>query len=137
MEAKARILNVNVSPKFSREVALAIKGQKIDKARKILEDVISLKKPIELKRHNKEVGHHNGKPSRYPVNVSKAFIDLLDNVVANAKYLGAEESRLRVASIEVYRGRHKRTLGSKPLGKVKVRSRRASILIIVKEDEKK
>ncbi|MBR9689364.1 MAG: 50S ribosomal protein L22 [Candidatus Altiarchaeota archaeon] len=137
MEATARLINVNMSPKFSREVALAIKGKSISKARTLLEEVIAIKTPIELKRHNKEVAHKRGKPGRYPVKVAKNFIELLDNVLANAKYKGADEEKLIIDTIEVYRGRHKRTLGSKALGKVKVRSRRASVFLVVKERETK
>jgi large subunit ribosomal protein L22 len=136
MEVKARLWNVNMSPKYSREVAVAIKGLPVVKAKKLLEGVAAKETLVVLYRYNKEVPHHKGKPGRYPVKVAKHFIKLLDNALANAKYLGADEARLRVDSVEVYRGRHKRPFGSRPLGKVKIRGRRASVLMILKEEEK-
>lgn len=137
MEAKARLWNVNMSPKSSREVAVALKGMRVEKARKYLEGVTTQKTLVQFRRYNKEVPHHKGKPSRYPVRVAQHFLKLLDNAMANAKYLGADEKKLLVDNVEVYRGRHKRPFGSKPLGKASQRSRRASVLMILKEEEKK
>jgi large subunit ribosomal protein L22 len=136
MEAKARLWNVNMSPKFSREVALSIKGMEVGRARKFLEGVVDKDTPVELRRHNKEVPHHRGKPSRYPVKVAKNFLQLLDSAVANANYLGAEKGKLRVSRVEVYRGSHKRTPGAKSLGKAKVRGRRASVLMVLEDEGK-
>lgn len=137
MEAKARLWNVNMSPKYSREVAVALKGMPVVKARKFLEGVVSKETLVRLRRYNKEVPHHEGKPGRYPVKVAQHFLKLLESAMANASYLGADEKKLFVDSVEVYRGRHKRPFGSKPLGKASQRSRRASVLMILKESENK
>ncbi|MBR9681087.1 MAG: 50S ribosomal protein L22 [Candidatus Altiarchaeota archaeon] len=136
MEAKARLSNVHMSPKYSREMALAIKGKNILRARKILEDVVTLERPIELKRHNKEVPHKYGKPARYPVKVAKNFLELLHSAIENAKYKGADEAKLIVDNVLVTRGYHKRVMGSKALGKAKVRGRRANVLMVLKEEVK-
>lgn len=136
MEAKARLWNVNMSPKYSREVAAAIKGMPVERARKFLEAVAAQQELVVLRRHNKEVPHHRGKPSRCPVKVARNFLKLLDNALANARYLGADEDKLRVSMVEVYRGRHKRPLGAKSLGRVSVRSRRASVLMVLREEKK-
>lgn len=135
MEAKARIRDVNMSPKFSREVAVAIKGMPVDKARRFLEGVVNKETLVVMRRHNKEVPHHKGKPSRYPIKVARKFMELLDNAVANAQYLGADEGKLRVQSVEVYRGTHKRSPVAKALGRSSVRGRRASALMVVGDGE--
>lgn len=131
MEAKAKLQDVNMSPKFSREVAVAIKGMPVTRARKFLEGVVNKETLVVMRRHNKEVPHHQGKPSRYPVKVAKKFLELLENAVANAKYLGADEGELRVQSVEVYRGSHKRSPVAKALGRSKVRGRRASVMVVL------
>ena len=136
MEAEARLWNVGMSPKYSRELALAIRGKTLVKAQKIIQDIIDMKKPLELKRHNTEVPHHFGKPSRYPVKVAKYFLGLLDNVKANAEYKGADSEKLKIKRIEVYRSFPKRSPGSKPLGKAKIRGRRTSVYVVVGDGEK-
>lgn len=137
MEANAKMNNVEMSPKFAREVALAIKGKTVEKARVFLTDVTEMKQHVELKRHNKEVGHKKGVPARYPIKVANYFLKILKNAEENAKYKGADEKKLFIDKVEVYRGYHKRTMGAKSLGKAKVRGRRASVILKVKEMEKK
>ena len=124
-----------MSPKYSREVAVAIKGLTVNEARTFLNLVAEKKKAVLLRRHNKEVPHHHGKPSRYPVKVAKHFIGLLDNAVANAVYQGADEKALKINSIEVYRGYPKKTMGAKAIGKAKQRGRRTSILMILGDEK--
>ena len=136
MEAKARLWNVYMSPKHSRELALNIKGMSIIKARKFLKDVSEMKQLVVLKRFNKEVPHHKGGPARYPVKVSKHFSKLLENAVSNALYKGGDEENLKITTIEVYRGHPKKTMGAKSIGKAKQRGRRASILMILTQDDK-
>lgn len=137
MEATARMNDVEMSPKFAREVAVAIKGKTVEKARTYLEAVTEMKQHVELKRHNKEVGHKKGVPARYPIKVANYFLKVLKNAEENAKYKGADETKLFIDRIEVYRGYHKRTMGAKSLGKAKVHGRRASVILSVKEMEKK
>ena len=131
MEAVARMWNVDMSPKYSRELAVEIKGMTLEKARKRIQEIIDMKRPLVLRRHNKEVPHHYGKPSRYPVKVAKHFMKLLDNAEANAEYKGGDPEKLRILRIEVYRSYPKRSPGSKPLGRAKIRGRRTSIMIVV------
>jgi len=136
MEIKARSWDVYMSPKYSREVGVAIKGMPVTRAITFLERVVEKKQTVELKRYNKEVPHHFGKPSRYPVKVAKHFLRLIDNAVSNAAYQGADEARLVIDHIEVTRGHPKKTLGAKSLGKVKQRGRRTNILLILGEAAK-
>lgn len=136
MKATARSWNVNVSPKFSREVASAIRGMPVRKAREFLRGVVNMKQLVVLKRHNKEVPHHKGKPSRYPVKVAKHFIEVLENAVANAEYQGLEGDELKITQLEVYRGTPKRNLGSRALGKVDRRGRRTSIFMVLEGESK-
>ncbi len=136
MEAKARLWNVYMSPKHSRELALNIKGMSVIRARKFLKDVIDMKQLVVLKRFNKEVPHHKGGPARYPIKVSKHFSKLLENAIANAVYQGGDEENLKITTIEVYRGHPKKTMGAKAIGKAKQRGRRASVLMILTQDDK-
>lgn len=131
MEAKSKIINAPVSPKYSREVAVTIKGMTAEKAKKFLEGISEMKTPLILRRFNKEVPHHYGKPSRYPVKVAKQFLKVLENAVANAVYMGADEKDIVIIDAHVSRGQHKRPMGARPLGKSKQHTRRANISITV------
>ncbi len=136
-EATARAWNLNVSPKYSREIAAAIRGMKLDRAVEFLERVIDRKQPVVLRRHNKEVPHHYGKPARYPVKAAKAVLAVLENARANASYQGMDEEKLVIYRIEAHRGVHKRPFGAKPLKKARVRGRRTNLVVVVREVEKK
>jgi len=136
MEAKAKIKNVYMSPKYSREIAIAIKGMSITKVRKYLQDIIDLKKPVVLRRFNKEVPHHFGKPGRFPQKVARQFNKLIDNGVSNAVYRGADESQLIISDAHVTRGYQKKTPGAKAIGKAKQRGRRANVTLTLYQDDK-
>ncbi|HDR53073.1 MAG TPA: 50S ribosomal protein L22 [archaeon] len=126
--ATAKAMNLNISPKFSVEVATNIRGMQVDKALRFLEDVVAQRRPVILRRHNKEVGHHHGRPGRYPLKVANAFMELINNAQANADYLGLE-SPLVILSVEAHRGIHKKPWGGKAIGKARKRARRTNLII--------
>ena len=136
-EAVARAWNLVVSPKYSREIAAAIKGMKVDKAIAFLERVIEMKQPVVLRRYNKEVPHHYGKPARYPVKAAKAILKVLENAKANALYQGMDEEKLYIYRIETHRGIHKRPWGAEPLKRARIRGRRTNIVIVLREEGEK
>jgi large subunit ribosomal protein L22 len=56
---RAALREKNISPKHSREVALAIKGSSIEKAREFLENVIAKRLAVPYRRYNNEVAHRS------------------------------------------------------------------------------
>ncbi|MFN3622394.1 MAG: 50S ribosomal protein L22, partial [Nitrososphaerales archaeon] len=50
---KASLREVDLSPKWSREVCAAIKGMRLEDARRLLEDVVKRKRMIPYKRYRK------------------------------------------------------------------------------------
>jgi len=106
---KASLREVSISPKHAVELAREIKGMTLEKARRYLEEVISLKRPVSFKRYNKKVPHRRGLrgwPSgRYPVKAAKFFLKLLDNLENNAENKGLDTSRLKIVHCAAYRGR--------------------------------
>ena len=104
--AKALGRELTISPKLSREVAGMVRGMKVDKAIKALEDVVALKRPVPLKRYNKRVSHKQGVgPGRYPEKVAKAFLNVIQSAVANAEYKGLDVDSMVLRTITVSRGR--------------------------------
>jgi large subunit ribosomal protein L22 len=108
-QVRARLSEVDISPKGAREVALAIKGMSLAQARDFLKAVIEKRRPVAFRRYHKEGAHRRGlegfHSGRYPVKVAKNFLELLDNLEANATYKGLDLDRLRLIHVAAYPGR--------------------------------
>jgi large subunit ribosomal protein L22 len=97
-----------ISHKHAREIAVAIKGMSIEKARDYLQDVVRLKRAVAFRRYNNEVGHKSDTgimSGRYPQKAANEFIKLLDNLESNAEYRGMDLDRLRIVNATVHKGR--------------------------------
>lgn len=104
--AKASGKEVPVSPKRSYELANAIRGKPLAKAKKYLEQVIALEVPVPYKRYDNNVPHRRGMAAgRYPVNTAKAFLKVIKSAEANATALAMAKDKLKVAHISVNLGR--------------------------------
>ncbi|MHA1821746.1 MAG: 50S ribosomal protein L22 [Promethearchaeota archaeon] len=103
--------DMKVSHKNTREVCHTIKGMKLDKAKKFLENVIYKKQAVPFKRHNKKVGHRHGMhefkwaAGRYPEKSARLVYEVLTNAEANAEYKGLDTDKLRIIHIAVMQGR--------------------------------
>lgn len=96
-----------ISHKHAREVAAAIRGLSIDKARDFLEAVINKQRAVKFGRYKTQVGHRSDPgimAGRYPVKTAKEFIKALDNLEANADYKGLDMYRLRIVNTTVHKG---------------------------------
>jgi large subunit ribosomal protein L22 len=104
---RASVREKDISHKHAREIAKAIKGMSIEKARDYLQEVISLKRAVPFKRYNNEVGHRSDPgvmSGRYPEKAANEFIRLLDNLEANAEYKGMDLDRLKIISANSHKG---------------------------------
>jgi large subunit ribosomal protein L22 len=97
-----------ISPKAAREICACIKGLSLEAAKKLLEEVINLKRPIPYKRYFKKVPHRHelsGWPAgRYPTKAAKYILKVLKNVEANAENKGLDTSRLYIIHAASHRG---------------------------------
>lgn len=99
---------LKISPKAATEICRAIKGMKIEEARKLLEEVIGLKRAIPYKRYKKEVPHRRLQErwyaGRYPVKAAERILRLLEELEANAEYKGLDLEKLRIVHAASQRG---------------------------------
>lgn len=97
-----------ISPKAAREICASIKGLSLEDAKKMLEEVIALKRPIPYKRYFKKIPHRhelNKWPAgRYPVKAAKYILKVLKNAEANAENKGLDVSRLYITHAASHRG---------------------------------
>src|SRR3989338_3258115 len=95
MTEKNNIATVNakslgISTKISVEMCNAIRNQPIAKARRLLQDIIDMKRPLKLTRFVGDRGHKPGKlaAGRYPIDLSIIFLKLMRSLEANAETKG-------------------------------------------------
>jgi large subunit ribosomal protein L22 len=106
---RASIREKDISHKHSREIAVAIKGMSIEKAREFLESVIARKVAVPYRRYNMEVAHRSNIrdgffAGRFPQKAAHEFLKLLDNLESNAEYKGMDLDRLRIVNSAVHKG---------------------------------
>ena len=108
--ARARGIEVPISPKKTYEVLNAIRGLPLDRARTVLEDAAALRRAIPFRRYNQETAHHIGVgPGRYATKVVKNILKILENAEENAEYEGMDADRLYVKVAASGRGRIRKT----------------------------
>jgi large subunit ribosomal protein L22 len=108
--ARARGIEVPISPKKTYEVLNAIRGLPLDRARTVLEDAAALRRAIPFRRYNQETAHHTGVgPGRYATKVVKNILKILENAEENAEYEGMDADRLYVKVAASGRGRIRKT----------------------------
>jgi large subunit ribosomal protein L22 len=108
-QVRASIREKDISHKHSREIAVAIKGMSIEKAREFLESVIERKLAVPYRRYNMEVAHRSNIrdgffAGRFPQKAAHEFLKLLDNLESNAEYKGMDLDRLRIVNAAVHKG---------------------------------
>jgi large subunit ribosomal protein L22 len=106
---KASLREASISHKHAVELAREIRGRMLEDARRFLEDVVAMRRPVAFKRYNKKVGHRRGLrgwfSGRYPVKAARFFLKLLDNLENNADFKGLDTSRLKIVHCEALKGR--------------------------------
>jgi len=105
---RAAIREKTISHKHAREIAVAIKGLSLEKARDYLLSVVALKRSIPFRRYKNQVGHRSDPGTmsgRYPQKAATEILKLLDNLESNAEYKGIDLDRLRIINATVHKGR--------------------------------
>ena len=105
---RASIREKTISHKHAREIAVAIKGLSLEKARDYLLNVCQLKRSIPFRRYKNQVGHKadpGTMSGRYPQKAATEVLKLLDNLESNAEYKGMDLDRLKIINATAHKGR--------------------------------
>ncbi len=104
---KASVREVDISPKWAREVCAAIKGMTISEARRLLEDVVEKRRMIPYRRYKKNRAHHaqTRGAGGYPIKVARIMLKLLDSLEANAEFKGLDTDRVVIVHAAAHKGR--------------------------------
>ncbi|MGD0718140.1 MAG: 50S ribosomal protein L22 [Thermoplasmata archaeon] len=104
--ARARGIELPISPKKTYEVLNAIRGLPLERARAVLEDAVALRRAIPFRRYNQETSHKRGVgPGRFPKKVAKNVLQILQNAESNAEYESLDTDRLYVKVAASSRGK--------------------------------
>ncbi len=104
--SKAIAKELPISPKFSREICRMVRGRKVDDAIRMLEEVVELRRPVPIRRHNMGVAHKRGVgPGRFPKKAAAAVIRVLQSAKSNAEYKGLDADNMKVRIISAHHGR--------------------------------
>ena len=104
---RASMREKKISHKHTREIAVAIKGLTIEKARDYLQSVIVHKRSIPFRRFKNQVGHRSDPgvmSGRYPEKAVTEVLKLLDNLESNAEYKGMDMDRLKIVNATAQKG---------------------------------
>lgn len=96
-EKMARALGqaLPVSTKHSVEICSFIRGKKLSRAKRMLEDVMDMKEAVPFKRFNHNIGHRRGMgPGRYPIKACGEILKVVKGCEANAQFKGLDTASL-------------------------------------------
>ena len=116
---KASLREIDVSPKWSREVCRAIVGLTIPEAKKLMEDVIAMRRMIPYRRYRKNRAHHAETKGAggYPVKVAKHMLKLLESLEANADFKGLDPDEVVIIHAAAHKARRIRKFMPRAFGR--------------------
>ena len=104
--AKAYGYELHCSLKDSINLAHAIRGMKTEDARKYLEEIISMKRPLPAVFHNRKRAHQKGiGPGSFPQKAARYMLKTVINAENNAEYKGFDVENMKISHISAYGGR--------------------------------
>jgi len=133
--ATARGFNLPISTKFSVEVTRFIRGKDLIVAKTLMESVMKKDVAVPFKRFNRDQAHKRGPMAagRYPINVAKAVLQLLNSAEMNAVNKGLDVDALFVTEAVANKG-----TGAMRYGRQRGRSaKRTHLEIVLEEREEK
>ncbi len=84
--ARALGSSLPISAKHSEMVCNYIRGKSVERAKKMLEEVIAMEKAVPMTRHNFDRGHKTKiGPGRYPVKTCEEILMILKSAEKNAQ----------------------------------------------------
>ncbi len=138
--AKARVEDVNASPKDLTEVCYNIRRKPAEAAIQLLEEAKAKKRPIRYRAHNTRMAHRKelrGQKGRWPVKCVGIVLKCLESAVANAKEKGLSEERVVIHASATKKHSYMRYSSKGRRNISKLETARVEIVLKEKEEGKK
>ena len=135
--AKAYGYELHCSRKDAQNLAYAIHGMKTEKAKKFLQEIIDLKRPLPAVFHNGKRAHQKGiGPGSFPKKAAKYMLKTLENAENNAEYKVFDVENMKIIHISTYGGRVIRGIMPRAQGRgTDKNTKTTNIEIIIEEEE--
>ncbi len=126
--ASLKVKSLPISTKMSVEICNLIRDRPLSKSRRLLQDVVDMRRAIPIKRFNADLGHKPGMAAgRFPVIASKTFLKLFDSVEANAENKGLNVNNLVVTFAKADKGEARWRSGRK--GRTKMKNTHVQLVV--------
>lgn len=114
-QARAVARNLPISTKHSIEVCTYLRRKPLLLAKKLLLEVIAMKRAVPYRRFTWDLAHRRGHmgPGRYPIKCSQELYDLLCAVESNAQFKGLNSGNLYLLHFSAQRGPQRSHYGRK------------------------
>jgi large subunit ribosomal protein L22 len=133
--AKAYGYELHCSRKDSTNLAYAIKGMKVEDAKKYLQEIIDIKRGLPAVFHKRKRAHQKGiGPGSFPQKAAKYMLKTLENAENNAEYKGFDPENMKITHISTYSGRVIRGIMPRAHGRATDKNTRTTNIEIVLEE---
>ncbi len=127
--SKAVGIALPISRKESVMVCQAVRGLPVSKAKKLLESVLALKKPIAFTKYHGDMGHKHGMMAGcFPVSTCRQILMLMKSAEANAQGKGLSTANLIVKHASAQKGPT-----SYHYGRQRTKAKRTHIELVLEE----
>jgi large subunit ribosomal protein L22 len=98
--ARAYGRGLPISNKQSIEICDFIRNRKVERAKTILENVITKEQAVPMRKFNRDTAHKKGiGPGKYPINAAKEILHILKSAESNAQSKGLATTDLTIIHI--------------------------------------
>ena len=134
MEAIVNAKNLRISTKHSVEVCNLIRNKNVEKAKRLLSQVIEMESAVPYKKYLRDLPHKKGDMAagRYPIKTCKEILKIIESAEANAKNKGLSQN-LIISHISAHKAGKQMHYGRK----LRTRMKNTHINLIVKEIQNK
>ena len=97
---------MRISYKATVELLNLIRGLRLEDAKRVLRDVIEMRRSVPYRKFNGKVGHRRGMgPGRFPVKAAREVLKVLESAEANAEFKGLDVNSLWIIHAAAHKGR--------------------------------
>lgn len=133
--AKAYGYELQCSRKDSMNLAYAIRGMKAEQAKKYLQEIIDMKRPLPTVFHNGKRSHQKGiGPGSFPQKAAKYMLKVLENAENNAEYKGFNPEDMKITHASAYGGRVIKGIMPRAHGRATDKNTRTTNIEIILEE---
>jgi large subunit ribosomal protein L22 len=104
--ARAYGYELHCSQKDCMNIAHALKGMSVEKAKKYLEEIMAMKRALPAIYHKRKRLHQKGiGPGSFPEKAARYMLKVVKNAENNAEYKGFDVEKMKITHISAYQGR--------------------------------